>query len=78
VPTVARGRQVCSCFDISQSEISAVLARTHGASDTVLRALQGELKCGTNCGSCMPEVRRLVRMAVHGETATSQPTGALH
>jgi len=80
VPTVARGRQVCSCFDVSESEIAAVLARTHGPCDAVLRALQGELKCGTNCGSCLPEVRRMVSTA--GESAIAaadiQPTGALH
>jgi assimilatory nitrate reductase catalytic subunit len=23
--------------------------------------LQGSLKCGTNCGSCIPELKRLVR-----------------
>ena len=85
VPTVARGRQVCSCFDVSETEIGAVLARTLGPSDAVLRALQGELKCGTNCGSCLPEVRRLVSTAseasgkaIEAATAGAQPTGALH
>ncbi|MDB5894931.1 MAG: nitrate reductase, partial [Rhodoferax sp.] len=29
-----------------------------------IASLQGALKCGTNCGSCLPEVRRLVRMAM--------------
>ena len=24
-----------------------------------LATLQGELKCGTNCGSCVPELKRL-------------------
>ena len=77
---MARGRQVCSCFDVSESEIAAVLARTLGPSDAVLRALQGELKCGTNCGSCLPEVRRMVSTAGASATlaADIQPTGALH
>ena len=79
VPTVARGRQVCSCFDVSESEIAAVLARTHGPSDAVLRALQGELKCGTNCGSCLPEVRRLVITSAPADAGLAAvPTGALH
>ena len=80
VPTVARGRQVCSCFDVSESEIAAVLARTPGPSDAVLRALQGELKCGTNCGSCLPEVRRLVNTAgaADANAGVDVRTGAWH
>jgi assimilatory nitrate reductase catalytic subunit len=79
VPTVARGRQVCSCFDVDETEIATVLARTHGPSDAVLRALQAELKCGTNCGSCLPEVRRLVSTAGEVQAAAGAPsTGALH
>ncbi len=31
-----------------------------------LAALQGGLKCGTNCGSCIPELRRLVRATPQG------------
>ena len=63
VPTTPRGRQVCSCFNVSENEIAACLARTSGPSEAWLRALQAELKCGTNCGSCLPEVRRLVQAA---------------
>jgi assimilatory nitrate reductase catalytic subunit len=46
-----RGRTVCNCFDVSEKDIRAF-------SD--LRSLQQTLKCGTNCGSCLPELRRLV------------------
>ena len=28
------------------------------------RQLQGALRCGTQCGSCVPELRRLVREQV--------------
>ena len=28
-----------------------------------LASLQGALKCGTNCGSCVPELKRRVRSA---------------
>ena len=67
VPSAPRGRQVCSCFDVSENEIAACLARTAGPSDAVLRALQAELKCGTNCGSCLPELRRMVQAAPAAE-----------
>lgn len=52
--TLARGRIVCTCMDVSESEIRAQVAA--GAN---LAALQTTLKCGTQCGSCVPEVRRM-------------------
>ena len=36
---------------------------------TRLDSLQGELRCGTNCGSCVPELKRLVR-SLHSAAAT--------
>jgi len=52
-----RGRIVCNCLDVSDNEI---LAEVAGGAD--LPALQDKLKCGTNCGSCVPELKRLVAM----------------
>jgi assimilatory nitrate reductase catalytic subunit len=51
---VPRGRIVCNCFEVSETDIRAEVGR--GAD---LSALQRSLKCGTNCGSCVPELRRL-------------------
>lgn len=48
-------RAICACFKVGESEIRAAVA----AGATVAR-LQKDLKCGTNCGSCVPELRRLV------------------
>ncbi len=50
----ARGRIVCNCFDVSQNEIVADLRA--GLDFT---AVQDKRKCGTNCGSCLPELKRL-------------------
>jgi assimilatory nitrate reductase catalytic subunit len=50
-----RGRIVCNCFDVSESEIEARM--TEGAT---LAQVQAELKCGTSCGSCAPELKRMV------------------
>ncbi len=49
-----RGRIVCNCFEVSETDIRTEVGR--GAD---LPALQRSLKCGTNCGSCVPELRRL-------------------
>ncbi len=47
-------RAVCACFKVGEAEIRAAV--TAGAT---LAGLQKNLKCGTNCGSCVPELRRL-------------------
>lgn len=57
-----RGAQVCNCFDVREAQIGAVLDRCHGSIDTKLAQVQAELRCGTNCGSCLPELRRIVRL----------------
>ena len=61
VQVVSRGKQVCSCFNVTDMVIEAHLAKHKGSPDEQLASLQGALKCGTNCGSCVPELKRLVR-----------------
>jgi assimilatory nitrate reductase catalytic subunit len=56
-PTVPPGRIVCNCFDVAEAEIRRVLATANG---NALAHLQAELKCGTNCGACLPELRRML------------------
>jgi assimilatory nitrate reductase catalytic subunit len=50
-----RGRVVCNCLNVSESEIKAAIAA--GAD---LGAMQERLKCGTECGSCVPELKRML------------------
>ncbi|WP_137134263.1 nitrate reductase [Rhizobium sp. FKY42] len=51
-----KGAIICSCFNVGLNEI-ATAART--GCDTV--AAIGELlKAGTNCGSCRPDIRRII------------------
>src|SRR5690606_37996320 len=61
VAVVARGRQVCTCFNVNEDDINAQLPTCGGTDNERLTTLQGRLRCGTNCGSCIPELRRLVR-----------------
>ena len=58
-----RGRQVCTCFNVSEPAIRECLSASQGTDEARLAALQGELQCGTNCGSCVPELKRLTRLA---------------
>ena len=57
----SRGRQVCTCFNVTEPEITSALQPCEGSPDQQLARLQDTLKCGTNCGSCIPELKRLVR-----------------
>jgi assimilatory nitrate reductase catalytic subunit len=52
----AQGRVVCACFGVGEDTIRRAIAE--GARDTA--ALGRALKCGTNCGSCLPELRGLI------------------
>lgn len=56
----ARGRIVCNCLNVSETEINDALAILPGETDTVLASLQDKLKCGTNCGSCVPELKKII------------------
>lgn len=52
------GPIVCSCFQIGQKAIEKVIME-QGVSSA--EALGEILKCGTNCGSCIPELNDLIR-----------------
>ncbi|WP_029005336.1 nitrate reductase [Azorhizobium doebereinerae] len=56
----AGGPLVCACFGVPRGAISAAIAG--GARDTA--AIGACLKAGTNCGSCLPELRRMVDEAL--------------
>ena len=60
--TLSRGRILCNCLDVSEREIMAELRK--GVS---LERLQSTLKCGTDCGSCLPEISRLIVECAHNE-----------
>ncbi len=58
--TVAVSREVCNCFRISEERVRETLSTLTGTPSERLAGLQSRLSCGTQCGSCKPELRRLV------------------
>ena len=58
----SKGTQVCACFNVSESEITAFLERCEGRDEEQLSNLQTQLKCGTNCGSCVPQLKKIIRL----------------
>ena len=50
---------MCSCFGVGRNAIAACARQLGGAATPV--EIGKRLKCGTNCGSCLPELKRMVR-----------------
>jgi assimilatory nitrate reductase catalytic subunit len=70
VPVVDQGKPVCLCFGVTDKTINAELARCKGSEPERLTILQDKLKCGTHCGSCVPQLQRMVKASLG---ATVQP-----
>ena len=65
------GSTVCTCVGVRDLAIQAQLAHSAQPDEhRCLSDLQGTLKCGTQCGSCVPELRRMIRLHLKPETAT--------
>ncbi|HUP30556.1 MAG TPA: molybdopterin-dependent oxidoreductase, partial [Usitatibacter sp.] len=56
---VPASRIVCQCLGISEHAIAASLALLPDNAADRVKHLQATLRCGTNCGSCLPELRAL-------------------
>lgn len=52
-----KGRIVCNCLGVSETDI---IEAVQSGTDT-LDGLKAKLECGTKCGSCVPEIKRLIQ-----------------
>ncbi len=52
---------VCSCFQVRQQSIQQAI--DDGVNCT--KALGEKLRCGTGCGSCLPEIRQMLKATFH-------------
>ena len=57
------GPVVCSCFAVGRNTLRNLIAK-EGLTDP--RQVGERLRAGTNCGSCLPEIRKLLLMARDG------------
>jgi assimilatory nitrate reductase catalytic subunit len=60
------GRTVCSCFNVGLNRIAAAI-RDGGL--TSAEQIGAALKAGTNCGSCIPELKELIGHVRCGQAA---------
>jgi assimilatory nitrate reductase catalytic subunit len=56
VGAVDEGPTVCACFGVGRNRIAACIA----AGARSAQQIGSELRAGTNCGSCVPELKRLL------------------
>ncbi|MBU0913778.1 MAG: nitrate reductase [Gammaproteobacteria bacterium] len=57
---------ICSCFQVREASICAAIRQGCHS----YQQLGQQLKCGTNCGSCIPELKALIaaELSLQGET----------
>ncbi|MBY0466966.1 MAG: (2Fe-2S)-binding protein, partial [Burkholderiales bacterium] len=67
----AQGQQVCTCFNVGEAAIAQHLQACPGTATARLASLQTALKCGTNCGSCVPQLKKMVATVANLATPTS-------
>ena len=53
--STTRNKTLCNCLNVSEGAVCAGIAR-----GLDLDGLKQELGCGTSCGSCVPEIKRLL------------------
>jgi assimilatory nitrate reductase catalytic subunit len=56
-----RSPQICTCFNVTEQSIRETLTQCSGSLDARVQHLQQTLRCGTNCGSCLPTLRTLAK-----------------
>jgi assimilatory nitrate reductase catalytic subunit len=64
--SAAGDKTLCNCKNVSQSAVCAGIAR-----GLDLPGLKQELGCGTQCGSCVPEIKRLLVATTRPVAVTS-------
>ena len=86
VAVQSRGKLVCTCLNVTNATIQAHLHSLQRGADLSeggvgylaseserLESLKKALQCGTNCGSCVPELKRMVRDALRAGDTSAQP-----
>ena len=63
VATPLRGATVCNCFGIDESTLQQQFSAAAGDASQRLGTVQQATRCGTNCGSCLPQLQRMARAA---------------
>jgi assimilatory nitrate reductase catalytic subunit len=53
----AAGKTICACFGVGLNTLNGAIAERHLTS---IAAIGAALRAGTNCGSCIPELKAIL------------------
>ena len=56
--TAPAGRTICNCFGVDERALQRAMLSCNAAVP-LLQHWQATLQCGTSCGSCVPELKRM-------------------
>ena len=58
----SKSKAICNCFNVSADKMKQCLSKMSAGTsfDDAMNSLQSETQCGTNCGSCKPEVKQII------------------
>jgi assimilatory nitrate reductase catalytic subunit len=71
-----RGAQLCACHDVSVAAATEGLDAAVGDAPMRLARVQATLRCGTSCGSCLPQLRRLAHASAERAVSLAGLEGA--
>lgn len=66
VGVAQQGPMVCACFGVGKKRLVAAI---RGGQLTTVEAIGDTLQAGTNCGSCIPELKSLLSRVRHEDAA---------
>jgi assimilatory nitrate reductase catalytic subunit len=71
------GQTICTCVGVKDMAIEAWLKANQGTESVQLEGLKTNLKCGTECGSCVPQLKRMISLKASLSENSANPSLAI-
>jgi assimilatory nitrate reductase catalytic subunit len=68
------GHTICTCVGVKDLAIEEWLMSNPGEESVQLEGLKINLKCGTECGSCVPQLKRIINLKVSFTEKSANPS----
>jgi assimilatory nitrate reductase catalytic subunit len=68
------GQTICTCVGVKDMAIEAWLKANQGTESVQLEGLKTNLKCGTECGSCVPQLKRMISLKASLAEKSANPS----
>jgi assimilatory nitrate reductase catalytic subunit len=71
------GQTICTCVGVKDVAIADWLQNNPEQEAAQLASLKSNLKCGTQCGSCVPQLKRIIALTASGRAKVATPSLAI-